>query len=98
MPVPAVSQELLDSIGTPSRVGTRVGELEFFDGLPTDATAVLGAQYVKNGLHSSSLTGSRDERAFTKVAVPRLAFQAARGSTARSRRSPLPRRSSERSG
>ena len=28
-----VSQELLDSIGTPARVATRVGELEFFDGL-----------------------------------------------------------------
>jgi hypothetical protein len=34
-----VAQELLDSIGTPPRVATAIGELEFFDGLPTDATA-----------------------------------------------------------
>jgi len=39
MSAPGVSQELLDSIGTPSRVATPIGELEFFDGLPADATA-----------------------------------------------------------
>jgi len=39
MSAPGVSQELLDSIGTPLRVATPIGELEFFDGLPADATA-----------------------------------------------------------
>ena len=38
-PTSGVSREVLDSIGTPSRVLTRIGELEFFDGLPADATA-----------------------------------------------------------
>lgn len=33
-----VSEELLNSIGMPNQVETSIGKLEFFDGVPTDAT------------------------------------------------------------
>ena len=33
-----VSKELLNSIGMPNQVETAIGKLEFFDGVPTDAT------------------------------------------------------------
>jgi hypothetical protein len=37
-PDDAVSAETLQSISTPDRVETRIGALEFFDGLPTPGT------------------------------------------------------------
>ena len=36
---PNFNTEIPDKIMTPDRVSTRLGTLEFFDGMPTDATA-----------------------------------------------------------
>ena len=35
---PEVSQELLNAVGIPDKIETAIGKLEFFDGVPTDAT------------------------------------------------------------
>ena len=41
IPTPNFNTEIPPKIMTPDRVSTRIGTLEFFDGMPTDATATM---------------------------------------------------------
>jgi len=63
-----VSEESLDSIRTPNRVETRIGTLEFFDGIPTKETAELlydnldflrGVETFLNGMPAASVEALR---------------------------------------
>ena len=63
-----VSEEVLDSITTPDEVETRIGTLEFFDGIPTRETAKLlydnldflrGVETFLNGMPAASVEGLR---------------------------------------
>ena len=63
-----VSEEVLDSISTPNEVETRIGTLEFFDGIPTKETAKLlydnldflrGVETFLNGMPAASVEGLR---------------------------------------
>jgi len=63
-----VSEESLDSIRTPNRVETRIGTLEFFDGIPSKETAELlydnldflrGVETFLNGIPAASVEALR---------------------------------------
>ena len=67
-PTPGYNNKIPESIMTPDKVETRIGTLEFFDGIPTKKTAELcydnldflrGVETFLNGLPATSLEGLR---------------------------------------
>ncbi len=67
-PTPGYNTKIPESIMTPDKVETRVGTLEFFDGIPTEKTAALlydhldflrGVETFLNGLPATSLEAMR---------------------------------------
>lgn len=67
-PTPGYNHKIPESIMTPDKVETRIGTLEFFDGIPTDETAALlydnldflrGVEAFLNGIPATSLEGLR---------------------------------------
>jgi hypothetical protein len=65
---PGYNNKIPDSIMTPDKVDTRLGTLEFFDGIPTKETAALlydnldflrGVETFLNGMPATSLEGLR---------------------------------------
>ena len=67
-PTPGYNTKIPETIMTPDRVETRVGTLEFFDGIPTKETATLlydnldyirGVETFLNGMHAASLEAFR---------------------------------------
>jgi len=67
-PTPGYNTKIPESIMTPDKVETRVGTLEFFDGIPTEKTAALlydnldyirGVETFLNGLPAASLEAFR---------------------------------------
>jgi len=65
---PGYNNKIPESIMTPDKVDTRIGTLEFFDGIPTKETATLlydnldflrGVETFLNGMPASSLEGLR---------------------------------------
>jgi len=67
-PTPGYNTKIPESIMTPDKVKTRVGTLEFFDGIPTEKTAALlydnldflrGVETFLNGLPAASLEAFR---------------------------------------
>jgi hypothetical protein len=67
-PTPGYNTKIPESIMTPDKVETRVGTLEFFDGIPTKETAALvydnldflrGVETFLNGMPATSLEGLR---------------------------------------
>ncbi len=67
-PTPGYNNKIPESIMTPDKVETRIGTLEFFDGIPTKETAALvydnldflrGVETFLNGMPAASLEGLR---------------------------------------
>jgi len=67
-PTPGFNNKIPESILTPDRVQTRIGTLEYFDGIPTRETAALlydnldflrGVETFLNGMPATSLEGLR---------------------------------------
>ncbi len=67
-PTPGYNTKIPESIMTPDKVETRVGDLEFFDGIPTKETAALlfanldlnrGLQALLNGMPASNFEAGR---------------------------------------
>jgi hypothetical protein len=67
-PTPGFNTKIPESIMTPDKVKTRIGTLEFFDGIPTAETAVLvydhldflrGVETFLNGMPATSLEAMR---------------------------------------
>ncbi len=67
-PAPGFNTKVPESIMTPDKVETRIGTLEFFDGIPTKETAALvydnldflrGVETFLNGIPATSIEGLR---------------------------------------
>ena len=67
-PTPGYNNKILESIMTPDKVETRIGTLEFFDGIPTKKTAALlydnldflrGVETFLNGMPATSMEAMR---------------------------------------
>ncbi|MFA9404170.1 MAG: DUF1254 domain-containing protein, partial [Anaerolineales bacterium] len=67
-PTPGYNNKIPESIMTPDKVETRVGTLEFFDGIPTEKTAaalynhldyIRGFETFLNGMPAASLEAFR---------------------------------------
>jgi len=67
-PTPGYNTKIPESIMTPDKVETRIGTLEFFDGIPTKETAALlydnldfmrGVETFLNGIPATSIEGLR---------------------------------------
>ena len=67
-PTPGFNNKIPESIMTPDKVKTRIGTLEFFDGIPTKETAALlydnldflrGVETFLNGMPATSLEALR---------------------------------------
>jgi hypothetical protein len=67
-PTPGYNTKIPESIMTPDKVETRIGTLEFFDGIPTEETAALlydnldfmrGVETFLNGIPATSIEGLR---------------------------------------
>jgi hypothetical protein len=67
-PTPSYNTKIPENIMTPDKVETRIGTLEFFDGIPTKKTAALlydnldflrGVETFLNGVPATSLEGMR---------------------------------------
>jgi hypothetical protein len=67
-PTPGYNNKIPESIMTPDKVETRIGTLEFFDGIPTKETAALlydnldfmrGVETFLNGIPATSMEGLR---------------------------------------
>ncbi len=75
-PTPGYNNKIPESIMTPDKVKTRIGTLEFFDGIPTKKTAALlydnldflrGVETFLNGMPATSLEGLRLGEAYLGV-------------------------------
>jgi len=78
-PTPGYNNKIPESIMTPDKVETRIGTLEFFDGIPTKKTAALvydnldflrGVETFLNGLPATSLEALRLGEADLGAPVP----------------------------